>query len=93
MSEAIPVYSAPYHLPCPDMVAYSLNQEQKAKGLEKLQEVRASLKEKRLDALLSERAELVAQGESTQSFIEQSKLKRKIILIDLEASRLKERWS
>ncbi len=36
MSEAIPVYSAPYHLPCPDMAAYSLNQEQKAKGLEKL---------------------------------------------------------
>ncbi|TMX64584.1 hypothetical protein [Vibrio rotiferianus] len=93
MSEAIPVYSAPCHLPCPDMAAYSLNQEQKTKGLEKLQEVRASLKERRLNALLTERAELVAQGESTDSFTEQSKLKRKIKLIDLEASRVKQRWS
>ena len=93
MSEAIQEYSAPYHSPCPDMAAYSLNQEQKAKGLEKLQEVRASLKERRLNALLTERAELVAQGESTESFTEQSKLKRKIKLIDLEASRVKQRWS
>lgn len=89
----IPVYSDPCHMPCPDLVAYSLNKEQKAKGLENLQEVRASLKERRLNSLLSQRAKLVAQGESTDSLTEQLKLKREIKLIDLEASRFKQRWS
>ncbi|EGQ7792751.1 hypothetical protein I6Y99_003338 [Vibrio parahaemolyticus] len=93
MSEAIQEYSAPYHSPCPDMAAYSLTQEQKIQGLEKLKQVKANLKESRLRTLLSDRAVLVEKGENSQSTIEQSKLKRQIKLIDLEASRLKQRWN
>ncbi|MDC5855511.1 hypothetical protein [Vibrio europaeus] len=90
---SIQTFTEPCHLPCPDMVAHSLNKEQKAKGLENLQEVRANLKERRLNSLLSQRAKLVAQGENTHSLTEQLKLKREIKLIDLEASRFKQRWS
>ncbi|WP_153446891.1 hypothetical protein [Vibrio algicola] len=42
------------HMPCPDLVAYSLTAEQKKHGLEKLREVRKTLGEKMLADLRSE---------------------------------------
>ncbi|MFM2599877.1 hypothetical protein [Vibrio fortis] len=35
----------PIHRPCPDLPAYSLSQEQKAKGLEMLKQVKAQVRE------------------------------------------------
>lgn len=35
----------PIHRPCPDLSAYSLSQEQKAKGLEMLKQVKAQVRE------------------------------------------------
>lgn len=79
MSEAIPVYSAPYHLPCPDMAAYSLNQEQKAKGLEKLQEVKMQVRERMLSSLRKD-------YEEAETSVERSRINQR-------ANRIKRNWS
>ncbi|MBO0161553.1 hypothetical protein J0692_04835 [Vibrio alginolyticus] len=41
----------PIHRPCPDLPAYSLSQEQKAKGLEMLKQVKAQVRDGVLNKL------------------------------------------
>ncbi|MEZ8325485.1 hypothetical protein AB6D00_18185 [Vibrio cyclitrophicus] len=50
----------PIHRPCPDLPAYSLSQEQKAKGLEMLKQVKAQVR----DGVLTK---LRTQYEETES--------------------------
>ncbi len=49
MSVATQTLGEPCHMPCPDLGCYSLNAVQKARGLENLQNVRHSLKERQLE--------------------------------------------
>lgn len=44
----------PIHRPCPDLPAYSLNQEQKARGLEMIKQVKAQVRESVLSKLRTE---------------------------------------
>ena len=44
----------PIHRPCPDLPAYSLNREQKARGLEMIKQVKAQVREGVLSKLRAE---------------------------------------
>ncbi|PMJ92840.1 hypothetical protein [Vibrio sp. 10N.261.55.A7] len=81
------------HRPCPDMTCYSLNSEQKSKGLERLAKVKAQLKEDQLVNLRQERQQLQSAYAKTDSPREQSRITRLINIIDAKAIRISERWS
>ncbi len=82
------------HKPCPDMPFHSLNAAQKAKGLDRLQKVRADLLEKQLEPLRTKRTELVAKAnhEDTNE-LERTRISREINQIDNRAQRIQQRWS
>ncbi|NOH22355.1 hypothetical protein [Vibrio europaeus] len=76
---SIQTFIEPYHLPCPDMAAYSLNKEQKAKGLEMLKKVKAQVREGMLSNLRKE-------YEQTESPSQRSRINQR-------ANRIKRNWS
>ncbi|MBY7883435.1 hypothetical protein KW425_06945 [Vibrio fluvialis] len=94
MSVATQIFAEPCHMPCPDLGCYSLNAAQKARGLENLQNVRHSLKERQLEPLRTKRQELVtkANHEDTRQ-IERARIADEIQRIDRQAQRIQERWS
>lgn len=94
MSVATQIFAEPCHMPCPDLGCYSLNAAQKARGLENLQNVRHSLKERQLEPLRTKRQELVtkANHEDTRQ-LERARIADEIQRIDRQAQRIQERWS
>lgn len=94
MSVATQIFAEPCHMPCPDLGCYSLNAAQKARGLENLQNVRHSLKERQLEPLRAKRQELVAKAnhEDTRQ-LERARIVEDIQRIDRQAQRIQERWS
>ncbi len=94
MSVVLDSFETACHRPCPDMPYHSLNAAQKAKGLARLQEVRADLREKQLQPLRKQRTELAtkANHEDT-STLERTRLIKEIDRIDRAAQRITERWS
>ncbi|ELO1812407.1 hypothetical protein QXB70_002104 [Vibrio fluvialis] len=94
MSVATQIFAEPCHKPCPDLGCYSLNAAQKARGLENLQNVRHSLKERQLEPLRTKRQELVAKAnhEDTRQ-LERARIAEEIQRIDRQAQRIQERWS
>tara|TARA_Y100000588_G_scaffold122336_1_gene134035 strand:+ start:532 stop:825 length:294 start_codon:yes stop_codon:yes gene_type:complete len=87
--QAIP----PLENPCPDLPCWSLNREQKERGLTFLQRTRKELGERKLKPLRSRRAELQAQYANTNSNIERQRLSREIHRIDASAQDVLSRWS
>ncbi|MGF1696575.1 hypothetical protein L4C54_12950 [Vibrio lamellibrachiae] len=81
------------HRPCPDMSCYSLNSEQKSKGLVRLARVKANLKESQLKNLRTERQTLSNKIKITQTPREAVLLQKQIDDIDAKAIRISERWS
>ncbi|PAU38380.1 hypothetical protein CKF94_08810 [Vibrio coralliilyticus] len=75
----IPVYSDPCHMPCPDLPHHSLSKEEKERGLEKLQQVRAQVREGMLSSLRKE--------------YEQAESSYQRALINQRAKRIKRNWS
>ncbi|NOJ22191.1 hypothetical protein [Vibrio coralliilyticus] len=75
----IPVYSDPCHMPCPDLPHHSLTKEDKERGLEKLQQVRAQVREGMLSSLRKE--------------YEQAESSYQRALINQRAKRIKRNWS
>ncbi|ERB66329.1 hypothetical protein G3U99_23225 [Vibrio coralliilyticus OCN008] len=75
----IPVYSDPCHMPCPDLPHHSLSKEDKERGLEKLQQVRAQVREGMLSSLRKE-------YEEAESSYQRA-------LINQRAKRIKRNWS
>lgn len=75
----IPVYSDPCHMPCPDLPHHSLSKEDKERGLEKLQQVRAQVRESMLSSLRKE--------------YEQAESSYQRALINQRAKRIKRNWS
>ncbi|AIW21130.1 hypothetical protein TW78_04460 [Vibrio coralliilyticus] len=75
----IPVYSDPCHMPCPDLPHHSLSKEDKERGLEKLQQVRAQVREGMLSSLRKE--------------YEQAESSYQRALINQRAKRIKRNWS
>lgn len=76
---SIQTFTEPCHMPCPDMAAYSLNKEQKAKGLEMLKKVKAQVREGMLSNLRKE-------YEQTKSPSQRSRINQR-------ANRIKRNWS
>ncbi|MGY3687577.1 hypothetical protein ACXAAV_12945 [Vibrio coralliilyticus] len=75
----IPVYSDPCHMPCPDLPHHSLSKEDKERGLVKLQQVRAQVREGMLSSLRKE--------------YEQAESSYQRALINQRAKRIKRNWS
>lgn len=69
----------PIHRPCPDLPAYSLNREQKARGLAMLKQVKADVREGVLKKLRIE-------YEQTESFALKAAISRR-------AKSIKRNWS
>lgn len=82
------------HRACPDLACYSLNAEQKAKGLENLRKVRYSLGEKLVEPLRKQFRELEALSEHEDT-PELTRMRLEVEMKQLEnkANRIKERWS
>ncbi|MEZ8921625.1 hypothetical protein AB4270_05445 [Vibrio cyclitrophicus] len=88
-NQAIP----PLENPCPDLPCWSLNREQKERGLTFLQRTRKELGERQLEPLRSRRAELQAQYARSDSNAERQRLSREINRIDANAQDVLSRWS
>ncbi|MFS1891804.1 hypothetical protein [Vibrio lentus] len=88
-NQAIP----PLENPCPDLPCWSLNREQKERGLSALQRTRRELGERQLKPLRSRRAELQAQYARSDSNAERQRLSREIHRIDVNAQDVLSRWS
>ena len=83
----------PLENPCPDLPCWSLNREQKERGLSALQRTRRELGERQLEPLRSRRAELQAQYARSDSNAERQRLSREINRIDANAQDVLSRWS
>ena len=83
----------PLENPCPDLPCWSLNREQKERGLSALQRTRRELGERKLKPLRSRRAELQAQYARSDSNAERQRLSREINRIDANAQDVLSRWS
>ncbi|ERM57989.1 hypothetical protein [Vibrio cyclitrophicus] len=83
----------PLENPCPDLPCWSLNREQKERGLTFLQRTRKELGERQLEPLRSRRAELQAQYARSDSNAERQRLSREINRIDANAQDVLSRWS
>ncbi|CDT98702.1 conserved hypothetical protein [Vibrio coralliirubri] len=88
-SNAIP----PLENPCPDLPCWSLNREQKQRGLSGLQRAKKSVGERLLKPLREQRAELQDQFTNTECRAEQMRLSREIHRIDANAKDILSRWS
>ncbi|PMK99880.1 hypothetical protein BCT90_02940 [Vibrio lentus] len=88
-NQAVP----PLENPCPDLPCWSLNREQKERGLSALQRTRRELGERQLEPLRSRRAELQAQYARSDSNAERQRLSREINRIDVNAQDVLSRWS
>ena len=88
-NQAVP----PLENPCPDLPCWSLNREQKERGLSALQRTRRELGERQLEPLRSRRAELQAQYARSDSNAERQRLSREINRIDANAQDVLSRWS
>ena len=81
------------HMPCPDMNCYSLNKEQKSRGLENLAKVRAQLKEKQLQPLREEGKALQAKGQQSEDAGEKVRITKQMKKLQDQAERIAQRWS
>lgn len=91
--EHSPVGVPPLENPCPDMPCWSLNREQKERGLKLLERTRKELGERQLKPLRSKREELQAQYSKSDCRAEQMRLSREINRIDANAKDVLSRWS
>ncbi|AGN34195.1 hypothetical protein VPPG_00070 [Vibrio phage VD1] len=94
MSVAIQSFETACHKPCDDMPCYSLNAEQKAKGLAALQKVRSDLKESQLKRLREQHKALTAEA-NHEDTSQQRKMRIEFELarINTQAKRVNQRWS
>ncbi|WP_017630444.1 hypothetical protein [Vibrio sp. 624788] len=83
----------PLENPCPDLPCWSLNREQKERGLSALQRTRRELGERQLKPLRSQREKLKAQFSQSNCSAEQMRLSREINRIDANAKDVLSRWS
>ena len=83
----------PLENPCPDLPCWSLNREQKERGLSALQRTRRELGERQLKPLRSQREKLKAQFSQSNCSAEQMRLSREINRIDANAQDVLSRWS
>ncbi|MEZ8656819.1 hypothetical protein AB6D60_22935 [Vibrio splendidus] len=83
----------PLKNPCPDLPCWSLNREQKERGLSALQHTRRELGERQLKPLRSKREELQALFSQSDCRAEQMRLSREINRIDANAQDVLSRWS
>ncbi|KZX67033.1 hypothetical protein A3712_16215 [Vibrio sp. HI00D65] len=83
----------PLENPCPDLPCWSLNREQKERGLTFLQRTRQELGERKLKPLRSKRAELQALYSKSDCRAEKMRLSREINRIDASAQDVLSRWS
>ncbi|MGF1840972.1 hypothetical protein [Vibrio atlanticus] len=88
-SVAIP----PLENPCPDLPCWSLNREQKERGLTFLERTRKELGERQLQPLRLRRAKLQAQYTKSDCNAERKRLSREINRIDANAQDVLSRWS
>ena len=83
----------PLENPCPDLPCWSLNQEQKVRGLTFLQRTKKELGERQLQPLRIERKELQEKYDSSDCRIQQLHIARQIKSIDASAMDIQSRWS
>lgn len=94
MSVAIQSSKPACHRACPDMPCYSLDAEQKAKGLVALQKARSYVKEVQLERLRKQHKELTAEA-SREDTTKQRKvlISEELKRINTQAQRVNQRWS
>ncbi|WED29026.1 hypothetical protein L3V77_24140 [Vibrio sp. DW001] len=83
----------PAHMPCPDLPCYSLNQDQKNRGLENLAKIREQLKNKQLQPLREEGEALRVRGKYAVETGEQVRIADQIKKLKKQAERISVRWS
>lgn len=88
-SVAIP----PLENPCPDLPCWSLNREQKERGLTFLERTRKELGERQLQSLRERRNDLLKQFDSSDSRSEQARIDRELRAIDSGVKDVQSRWS
>ena len=81
------------HRPCPSLSCYSLNKEQKERGLENLTKVREQLKNRQLQPLREQGKALQAQGKETEDVAEQLRISRQLKKLQSQAEQISQRWS
>ncbi|MFG0773066.1 hypothetical protein ACF8PD_14670 [Vibrio plantisponsor] len=94
MSVAIQSFETACHKPCPDMPCYSLDAEQKAKGLVALQKARSYVKEVQLERLRKQHKELTAEANREDTTTQRKmRISEELKRINTQAQRVSERWS
>ncbi len=87
-------FTEPCHMPCPDMSCYSLNAEQKAKGLAGLQKARAYVREVQLKKLRHQHQELTAEANHADTTLQRKlRIAEELKKISSQARQVQERWS
>lgn len=87
-------FTAPCHMPCPDMSCYSLNAEQKAKGLAGLQKARAYVREVQLKQLRQKHQELTAEANHEGTSLQRKlRIAEELKKLSNQARNIQERWS
>lgn len=81
------------HAPCPDMPHYSLNKEQKAKGLQNIAKVKQALREKQLAPLRAQRSDLAQQARECEDARLKAHIAKQIKDLDAKGERIAARWS
>lgn len=88
-SVAIP----PLENPCPDLPCWSLNREQKERGLTFLERTRKEIGERQLKSLGEKRNDLLKQFNASDSRLEQVRIDRELRAIDSSVKDVQSRWS
>ena len=84
-------YTVPAHMPCPDLLCYSLNHDQKQRGLENIAKVREQVKESLLQPLRKQRQMLEARRALTEA--DEIAAMKKIKKLELQIKRINALWS
>lgn len=94
MSVDIQSFETVCHQPCPDMPCYSLNAEQKAKGLAALEKTRGYLKELQLERLRVQHKKLTDEA-NREDTTKQRKMRisEELKRINTQAQRVNQRWA
>ena len=91
--EHLKVDVPPLENPCPDLVCWSLNREQKERGLALLQRTRKELGERQLRSLYQTREALLNQFNSSDDRLEQARIDRELKALDFSEKDIQSRWS
>lgn len=83
----------PLENPCPDLPCWSLNREQKERGLTFLERTRKELGERQLQSLGEKREGLLKQFSLSDSRSEQVRIDRELRAIDISVKDVQSRWS